>query len=87
MLIICIVLTLIFSALSMLDNITQTCPYPFRYNAEYRKAESERVYKDESENEDDIERNSSGPLSQSDESEGDDMSSLEADQDGYYFCV
>lgn len=72
-----------FLALSMLENVPKTSPYPFRYNAEYRKVESEQAFKEESENEDDVESNSNGPPSHYEDSEGDDLSSLEAEQDGY----
>lgn len=57
--------------------MSKSCPYPFRYNADYRKAEAERPYKEDSDSEDD--KNSTGqPTEESDE---DDISYLEADQD------
>lgn len=58
--------------------MSKTCPYPFRYNADYRKAEAERPYKEDSDSEDD-DKNSTGPPTE--ESDEDDILYLDADQD------
>lgn len=58
--------------------MSQTWPYPFRYNAEYRKAEAELPYNEDSDREEDDKNSTEQPTEDSDE---DDTSYLDADQD------
>lgn len=59
---------------SAIDSHLKICPYPFKYNAEYRKVEAERPCKEDSDSDD--EKNSNRPTAEESEDDGE-MSSLE----------